>query len=351
MNSIKEWLELMQEHRASDLHLSAGSVPYMRIDGDLVKIDHGVLSDRELRAMLYDMLTEEQKRLFEQEGSLDFGWDNSVVRYRCNYFLHHRGIGAAFREIPAGIRSIEELGLPDVLKSFALSHKGLVLITGPAGSGKSTTLAAMIDYINQNRHAHVITIEDPVEFVHQDKKCLINQREVGKHTPSFASALRAALREDPNVILVGEMRDLETISLAVEAAATGHLVLSTLHTIGTAKTVDRIVEVFPPEEQNHIRSLLADVIRGVVSQVLLKRRNRVGRVVAVEVMVANTAIRTLIREGKTHRISALIQTGKKQGMQSIDDAIVHLVKTGMVSLEEASTHLSEDQSLAMSNKL
>jgi len=249
--------------------------------------------------------------------------------------MHKDGIGAAFREIPEKIMTIDELRLPQVLKSFALLPKGFVLVTGPTGSGKSTTLAAIIDYANERRKSRIITIEDPIEFVHQNKNCIISHREVGTHTKSFAAALRSALREDPDIILVGEIRDLETARLAMEAAATGHLVFSTLHTSGATKTVDRLIEMFPTDEQEFIRSLLADVIRGIISQTLFKRIDRPGRIAALEIMVATYAVRNLIRENKTHQLSSLIQTGKKYGMQTLDDAILEFLSKGFIDPEDA----------------
>jgi len=330
--AIEEWLVLMEKEDASDFHLNAGSLPFLRVDGDLTPVEElGIVKSDVLKEEIFPLLRQEQKETFSSTGNLDFSLESGKNRYRCNLFMHNKGMGIAIRRIPGEIKGIDELRLPHVLKSLAALRKGLVLVTGPAGSGKSTTLAAMIDHINSNRQAHVITIEDPIEFVHENNKSLITQREVGRDTSNFAEALKAALREDPDVVLVGEMRDLETISLAVEAAATGHLVLSTLHTIGAAKTVDRVVDVFPAEEQNHIRSLLADVVEGVISQRLLKRATGRGRVPAVEIMLATTAIRNLIREGKTYQIPAMMEMERKQGMQTMDDAIAELVNEGRVS--------------------
>ena len=336
MAKIDAFFELMQKYKASDLHLLSGSPPILRIHGELQRVKYRVLDDAELKPMLYEIISEEQAKEFEETGDLDFAYEiPGLARYRANYFLHKDGIGAAFREIPNKIKSIDELGLPPVLKRFALLPKGLVLVTGPTGSGKSTTLAAIIDYANENRKARIITIEDPIEFVHPHKSCVVSHREVGRHTRSFATALRAALREDPDIILVGEIRDLETARLCMEAAATGHLVFSTLHTIGATKTVDRLVEMFPSDEQNLVRSLFSDAIRGVISQTLFKRIDRPGRVAALEIMVGTYGVRNLIRENKTHQLSSLIQTGKKYGMQTLDDAIMDLLSRGIIDPEDA----------------
>ncbi len=336
MAKIDSFFKLVHENDASDLHLLAGFQPIVRIHGELQKVKFRALEDSELRGMLYEIITEPQIKFFEESGDLDFAYEvPNLARYRANYFMHKDGIGAAFREIPEKIMTIDELRLPQVLKSFALLPKGFVLVTGPTGSGKSTTLAAIIDYANERRKSRIITIEDPIEFVHQNKNCIISHREVGTHTKSFAAALRSALREDPDIILVGEIRDLETARLAMEAAATGHLVFSTLHTSGATKTVDRLIEMFPTDEQEFVRSLLADVIRGIISQTLFKRIDRPGRIAALEIMVATYGIRNLIRENKTHQLSSLIQTGKKYGMQSLDDAIMELLSKGLISAEDA----------------
>lgn len=336
MAKIDAFFKLMHEYHASDLHLLVGSPPILRIYGELQKVKYKVLDEAELKPMLYEIITEHQMKIFEETGDLDFAYEvPGLGRYRANYFMHKQGIGAAFREIPHQIKTIDELHLPQVLKSMALLPKGFVLVTGPTGSGKSTTLAAIIDYANERRRARIITIEDPIEFVHQNKHCVISHREVGTHTKSFASALRSALREDPDIILVGEIRDLETARLAMEAAATGHLVFSTLHTIGATKTIERIVEMFPTDEQNLTRSLLADVIRGVISQTLFKRVDKPGRVAALEIMVGTYGVRNLIRENKTHQLPSLIQTGKKYGMQTLDDAIMELLGKGWIDPEDA----------------
>ncbi len=336
MAKVDAFLRLMVETGASDLHLSTGNPPILRIHGDLQRVKYKVLENEELKAMLYEITPEEKIKQFEETGDVDFGFEiPGLARFRVNFFQQHRGVGAVFRLIPSQVRTVEELGLPSILNKLALLPKGLVLVTGPTGSGKSTTLAAMIDYANRMRKDHILTIEDPIEFVHQPKNCLVNQREVGVHTRSFAAALRAALREDPDIILVGEMRDLETIQLALEAALTGHLVLSTLHTISASQTVDRIIEIFPHEQQPQIRSSLAESLRAVISQTMFKRIDRPGRVVALEILIATPAVRNLIREGKTYQIPSIIQTGRKYGMMSLDDSIMEYLQKKIISPEEA----------------
>jgi twitching motility protein PilT len=292
--------------------------------------------------MLYEITPEHKIKSFEETGDVDFAYEiPGLARYRANYFMQRRGVGAVFREIPSTIMTAEQLGLPPVLSKLAGLPRGLVLVTGPTGSGKSTTLASIIDVANRNRKDHIITVEDPIEFVHQSRGCIVNHREVGLHTETFSSALRGALREDPDIILVGEMRDLETISLAVEAASTGHLVFSTLHTSSAWKTVDRVIEVFPSSEQPLIRSTLADGLRAVVSQTLFKRIDKKGRVVALEILIANPAVRNLIREAKTHQIPSMIQTGKKYGMILLDDYIMGLFQKRQISAEEAYAKANE----------
>ena len=283
-----------------------------------------------------------KSKSFEETGDVDFGYEiPGLARYRANFFMQKNGVGAVFREIPSAIMTAEQLGLPPVVSKLASLPRGLVLVTGPTGSGKSTTLAAIVDVSNRVRKDHIITVEDPIEFVHTSQGCLVNHREVGIHTQSFSTALRGALREDPDIILVGEMRDLETISLAVEAASTGHLVFSTLHTSSAYKTVDRVIEVFPSHEQPLIRSTLADGLRAVIAQTLFKRIDRKGRVVALEILIASPAVRNLIREGKTHQIPSMIQTGKKYGMVLLDDSIMDLYKKGMISAEEGYAKANE----------
>lgn len=336
MAKIDAFLKLMVDKGASDLHMASGNPPILRIHGDLQRVKYKILENDELKAMLYEITPEERIKVFEETGDVDFGFElPGLARFRVNLFQQKHGIGAVFRLIPSKVKTAEELGLPGIVTKLAMLPKGLVLVTGPTGSGKSTTLAAIIDYANRNRQDHILTIEDPIEFVHKSQGCLVNQREVGVHTKSFASALRAALREDPDIILVGEMRDLETISLAIEAAMTGHLVLATLHTLNAAKTVDRIIEIFPHAQQPQIRSTLADSLRAVVSQTMFKRIDRPGRVVAFEILIATPAARNLIREGKTYQIPSIIQTGRKYGMISLDDSIMELLKKGIISPEEA----------------
>ena len=336
MAKIDAFFKLMNEQGASDLHLTAGQPPALRIRGEIERIKYKVMDNDDLRAMLYEIAPEQKVKLFEESGDVDFGYEiPGLARYRANFFMQKNGVAAVFREIPSAIMTADQLGLPPVVSKLATLPRGLVLVTGPTGSGKSTTLAAIVDVANRARKDHIITVEDPIEFVHQSQGCIVNHREVGIHTNSFSTALRGALREDPDIILVGEMRDLETISLAVEAASTGHLVFSTLHTSSAYKTVDRVIEVFPSSEQPLIRSTLADGLRAVIAQVLFKRIDRKGRVVALEILIANPAVRNLIREGKTHQIPSMIQTGKKYGMILLDDSIMELYTKGMVSAEEA----------------
>ena len=308
----------------------------IRIRGDIERIKYDVLTTDALKVLLYEITPEYKIKLFEETGDVDFAYEvPALARYRVNYFRQKNGIGAVFREIPDKISTCAELGLPSVISKLASLPRGLVLVTGPTGCGKSTTLAAIIDEANRLRKDHVITIEDPIEFVHKSQGCIVNQREVGLHTKSFAAALRGALREDPDIILVGEMRDLETISLAVEAASTGHLVFSTVHTTSAAKTVDRIIEVFPSSEQLQIRSTLADGLRAIVSQVLFKRIDIKSRCVALEICIATPAVRNLIRESKTYQIPSMMQTGKKYGMQLLDDGIMDLYSRGWIGADEA----------------
>src|SRR5712675_925359 len=336
MARIDAFFKLMAEQKASDLHLSTNNPPMLRINGDLVRVDFPPLKNDDLKAMVYEIAPEGKIKLFEETLDVDFGYEvPDVMRYRVNFFQQKYGISAAFRSIPSQVLTIEELGLPPVLKKFPLLKKGLVLVTGPTGSGKSTTLAAMIDYANLHRQDHIITVEDPIEFVHKSQQSLINHREVGVHTKSFASALRGALREDPDIILVGEMRDLETIELALTAAATGHLVFGTLHTPSAAKTIDRVIDVFPAGQQNQIRNTLSESLKGVVAQNLFKRVDIKGRVAALEILVVTTAIANLIREAKTFQIPGMIQVGKKFGMQTLDDAIMDFLNKKMISPEDA----------------
>ena len=342
MAKIDAFFKLMNEEGASDLHLVAGERPMLRITGDIERVKYKVLDNDDLRIMLYEITPEHKIKQFEETGDVDFGYEvASLARYRANYFMQRNGIGAVFREIPSTILTAQNLGLPAVISKLASLPRGLVLVTGPTGSGKSTTLAAIVDEANKTRKDHIITVEDPIEFVHKNARCVVNHREVGIHTKSFASALRGALREDPDIILVGEMRDLETISLAIEAASTGHLVFSTLHTTSAHKTVDRMIEVFPAEQQQQIRSTLADGLRAVVAQVLFKRIDKKGRCVALEILIATPAVRNLIRESKTYQIPSMVQTGKRYGMQLLDDAIMNLLNKGWISADEAYTKANE----------
>ncbi|MBI3998010.1 MAG: type IV pilus twitching motility protein PilT [Armatimonadetes bacterium] len=333
---ITDLLILTKERGASDLHLAAGTPPSLRINGRLVRLDDDHPTREDLHTLLYDILSDEQKARFEATHDLDFALElASVGRFRVNAFVQRHGEGIVLRLIPSGIRTLDELEMPPVLKDLAMTPRGLVLVTGPTGSGKSTTLAAVVDHINEHREDHIITIEDPIEFVHAPKKCNINQREVGSHTQSFSAALRSALREDPDVILVGEMRDLETIAQAITAAETGHLVLSTLHTNSAAQTITRVVDVFPPHQQEQIRTQLAEALLGVVAQTLIPTQDGTGRLAAVEVMVATPAIRNMIRENKIHQLPSAIQTGARDGMQSLDQHLKTLVKMRRISRAEA----------------
>jgi twitching motility protein PilT len=336
MAKIDAFFKLMFDQGASDLHLASGQQPIIRLHGDMERVKYKVLEDNELKAMLYEIAPELKIKQYEETGDVDFGYEiPGVARFRCNFFNQKNGCGAVFRQIPTKVNTADELGLPPIIKRAALLHKGLVLFTGPTGSGKSTSLAAIVDHANRNRKDHIITVEDPIEFVHESRGCLVNHREVGIHTRSFAAALRGALREDPDIILVGEMRDLETIRLAIEAAETGHLVLSTLHTSSAAKTVDRIIEVFPQEEQTQIRSALSTSLRLVVAQTLLKRIDKKGRCAALEIMVVTPAVANLIRENKTFQIPSAIQVGKQFGMQTLDDAIMEVLQKRWINAEEA----------------
>src|SRR6186713_675333 len=336
MARIDSFFKFMKEQNASDLHLSTGNPPMLRIHGELVRIDMPSLESDQLKALVYEIAPEQKIKTFEETGDVDFGYEfPGFARYRANFFNQKSGISAMFRLIPSKVLTCEDLGLPPVLKRFSMLKKGLVLVTGPTGSGKSTTLAAMVDYANLHRKDHIITVEDPIEFVHRSQQSLINHREVGVHTKSFSSALRGALREDPDIILIGEMRDLETIELALTAAATGHLVFGTLHTPSAAKTIDRVIDVFPPNQQAQIRNTLSEALKGVVAQNLMKRIDVKGRVAALEVLVVTPAIANLIREAKTYQIPGMLQVGKKHGMQTLDDAILDVLNKGMISPEDA----------------
>ena len=336
MAKIDAFFQLMHEQGASDLHLVAGSQPILRVHGDMERVKYKALENDELKAMLYEIAPENKIKVFEETGDVDFAYEiPNLARYRANYFQQKWGVGAVFREIPSTILTAEQLGLPKVITKLSMLHKGMVLVTGPTGSGKSTTLAAMMDYVNRNKKSHIITVEDPVEFVHKSQSCIVNHREVGVHTKGFKSALRGALREDPDIILVGEVRDLETIELALEAASTGHLVFGTLHTQSAAKTVDRIIDVFPAHQQPQIRTTLSESLKGVIAQNLFKRIDKKGRMAVLEVLVVTPAVSNLIREGKTFQIPSAIQTGKKFGMQSLDDAILIALEAKKISPEDA----------------
>jgi twitching motility protein PilT len=333
---IDQFLRLLVQQGGSDLHLSCGNPPILRLHGHLQRIKFRELTATDMISLLFPILLPHQKERYEASNDLDFAYEiPGVARFRGNIFRQHRGPGAVFRVIPAKVLSADELKLPEAIRQFANLNKGLVLVTGPTGSGKSTTLAALIDLINETRPEHVLSIEDPIEFVHQSKMSLINQREVGPHTKSFASALKAALREDPDVILVGEMRDQETISLALTAAETGHLVFGTLHTNSSHKTVDRIIDTFPGELQSQVRSMLSETLRGVVAQQLLRKKDGKGRVAAHEIMVGTGAVANLIREGKTFQIPSMIQTGKRDGMVLMDQSIMNYLMAGAIAPEEA----------------
>jgi twitching motility protein PilT len=336
MARLDAFFKLMFDSGASDLHITSGQPPILRVHGDLERVKYDPMDDETLRAMLYEIAPEQTIKKFEETGDVDFGYEiPGVARFRANYFMQKYGCGAVFRQIPTKVLTADDLGLPPILKKCAMLPKGLVLATGPTGSGKSTTLAAIVDHANKHRKDHIVTIEDPIEFVHASQGCLVNHREVGSHPRSFAAALRGALREDPDIILVGEMRDLETIRLALEAANTGHLVLGTLHTTNAAKTIDRIIEVFPAEEQAQVRNGLSTGLKLVVAQNLFKRIDKKGRCAALEILVCTAAVGNLIREGKTVQIPSAIQTGKQFGMQTLDDAIMAVLTKGWISAEEA----------------
>ena len=334
--NIPDLLRFSVNNGASDLHLSSGTIPMIRIHGSLQKLDLPMAEDGELREALFSLLNEEQQERLEEMKEIDLSYKvEGVARFRVNIFEQIQGIGSVFRTIPEEIRTFEELGVPEVLRDLSMRDRGLILLTGPTGSGKSTTLATMIDHINENKQLHIITIEDPVEFFHNSKSCMLNQRELGASTHSFANALRSALREDPDVILVGEMRDLETISLALTAAETGHLVLATLHTSSAAKTIDRIIDIFPASQKTQVRSMLAESLEAVVQQKLLPKRDGSGRIVATEVMVANTAVRNLIREDKIFQVPSVIQSSGKEGMHSLDQDLQRLLHQGIIDRETA----------------
>lgn len=333
---INKYFRLLVENQGSDIHISSDEHPFIRKDGRLIKVKElSLLSNTDIRRMIGEIITEEEKKKLDTLEEVDFSYEiENFARFRCNIFIDRKGFGAVFRLIPCRIPSVDELKLPQLFKDLCFLNKGMILVTGPTGSGKSTTLAAMIDFINRKRDVHIITLEDPIEFVHQNLKALINQREIKKHTNSFSSALKSALREDPDVVLVGEMRDLETISVALETAETGHLVLATLHTTSAYSTVNRIVEQFPPGQQEQIKTMVADSLKAVISQTLCKKIGR-GRVAAFEILLVTPAVSNLIREGKTYQIPSLLQTGKKEGMTPLNDYLLKLVDSNMIETYEA----------------
>jgi twitching motility protein PilT len=346
---LDELLKYAAKYGASDLHITAGNQPIIRVNGRLKRIPGPSLTTEEVRTLIFSILSDDQREKLgkKQELDLSYSWKTGVpyikleyissdrVRARVNVFLEVSGIGAAFRIITARIRSLDELPAPESVKELARKHKGLVLVTGPTGCGKSTTLASMIDFIDHEGCERIITIEDPIEYIFQGKNCLISQREIGVHSTSFASALRACLREDPDVIFVGEMRDLETISLALTAAETGHLVFSTLHTNNVAETVDRVIDVFPSEQHDYVRQIFANVIMGIISQILMPRKDSRGRVAAMEILIATPAIRNLIREAKSYQIPSSVQTGSQYGMQTMDHCLANLLRKGLISQQTA----------------
>jgi twitching motility protein PilT len=335
---ITELLAFVVKNKASDLHLSAGLPPMIRVHGDVRRINLPPMEHRDVHAMVYDIMNDAQRKQYEEHLECDFSFAvPNLARFRVNAFVQIRGAAAAFRTIPTKVLTLEQLAAPKIFKDIADAPRGLVLVTGPTGSGKSTTLAAMVDEVNETQYAHILTVEDPIEFVHESKKCLLNQREVGPHTLSFANALRSALREDPDVILVGEMRDLETIRLAMTASETGHLVFATLHTASAAKTIDRIIDVFPAAEKEMVRSMLSESLRAVISQTLLKTKDGQGRIAAHEIMIGTPAIRNLIRENKVAQMYSAIQTGQSLGMQTLDQNLQELVRRNIISTSEART--------------
>ncbi len=333
---ITELLAFSVKNKASDLHLSGGLPPMIRVHGDVRRINLPAMDHEEVHNLIYDIMNDSQRKEYEERLECDFSFSiPGLARFRVNAFVQERGAGAVMRTIPSNILTLEQLNFPKSFTDIAMQPRGIVLVTGPTGSGKSTTLAAMINHINENVYGHILTVEDPIEFVHESKRCLINQREVGPHTQSFNNALKSALREDPDIILVGELRDLETIRLALTAAETGHLVFGTLHTSSAAKTIDRIVDVFPAAEKDMVRAMLSESLKAVISQTLLKTKDGNGRVAAHEIMIGTPAIRNLIREAKVSQMNAAIQTGGSQGMQTLDQCLTDLVRKNVISMAEA----------------
>jgi twitching motility protein PilT len=343
---ISDLLAFAVKNKASDLHLSAGLPPMIRVNGDIRRINLPDMSHQVVHEMVYDIMNDGQRKIYEEALEVDFSFEvPTLARFRVNAFNQNRGAGAVFRTIPSKVLTLEDLNAPKIFKEISIQPRGLVLVTGPTGSGKSTTLAAMIDFVNESEYGHILTVEDPIEFLHQSKKCVINQREVGPHTHSFSNALRSALREDPDVILIGEMRDLETIRLALTAAETGHLVFGTLHTSSAAKTIDRIVDVFPAAEKEMVRSMLSESIRAIIAQTLLKTKDGTGRIAAHEIMIGTPAIRNLIRENKIAQMYSAIQTGQNVGMQTLDQCLQDLVRRNLVALNEARTRAANKDAI------
>ncbi len=343
MAAIDDLFKIMVEQGASDLHITSGAPPFLRLHGRMMPLNYKELNSQEVQGLLFEILTEKQKKSFVEKWELDCAYTlQGVARFRCNVFMQRKGLAGVFRIIPEKIKSAQELNIPQGILDLLDCDRGLILVTGPTGSGKSTTLAAMIHEINLSSESHIITVEDPIEFVHQNIKCIVNQREVGSHTKSFANALKAALREDPDIILVGELRDLETISLALTAAETGHIVFGTLHTNNSAKTIDRIIDVFPSGQQSQIRTMLSESLRGIVAQTLFSRADGQGRIAAYEILRNSKAIANLIREGKIHQIPSALQTGTSLGMITFEKYIEDLVKKGKVSNADAKTFLGKE---------
>lgn len=333
---IAELLAFVVKNKASDLHLSAGLPPMLRLNGDIRRVNLPVMDHDDVKKMIYEVMNDLQRKVYEDTLECDFSFEiKSLARFRVNAFVQQRGAAAVLRTIPSKILTLKELGTPDIFEEISMTPRGIVLVTGPTGSGKSTTLAGMINHVNENEHGHILTVEDPIEFVHESKRCLINQREVGPMTKSFSNALRSALREDPDIILVGELRDLETIRLALTAAETGHLVFGTLHTSSAAKTIDRVVDVFPAAEKDMVRAMLSESLRAVIAQVLIKTRDGNSRVAAHEILVGTPAIRNLIREGKIAQMYSAIQTGASSGMQTLDQCLMSLLRSNRISASDA----------------